>query len=95
MRYFTGHAKIKWNTRRDRPNGLDINSLDYDQVTSALLSDKVIGWVQGNCEIGPRALGNRSILAAPFSKATHERLNRVKNREGFGPIAPKNTVGRR
>ncbi|WP_412177473.1 carbamoyltransferase C-terminal domain-containing protein [Mesorhizobium sp. YC-39] len=48
----------------------------------------MIGWVQGNCEIGPRAPGNRSILAAPFSKATHEQLNRIKNREGFRPIAP-------
>ncbi|MDX8499055.1 carbamoyltransferase C-terminal domain-containing protein [Mesorhizobium sp. VK4C] len=96
MRHFTGHAKIKWNVYSGQPfifdeidlNGLEVHPLDYEQVTSALLSDKVIGWVQGNCEIGPRALGNRSILAAPFSKATHERLNRVKNREGFRPIAP-------
>ncbi|WP_338065653.1 carbamoyltransferase C-terminal domain-containing protein [Ensifer aridi] len=48
----------------------------------------MIGWIQGNCEIGPRALGNRSSLAAPFSKATRERLNRIKNREGSRPIAP-------
>ncbi|WP_245303337.1 carbamoyltransferase C-terminal domain-containing protein, partial [Mesorhizobium loti] len=96
MRHFTGNAKIKWNVYSGQPfifdeidrTGLEAHPLDYDQVTSALLSNKVIGWVQGNCEIGPRALGNRSILAAPFSKATHERLNRIKNREGFRPIAP-------
>ncbi|MES0033570.1 carbamoyltransferase C-terminal domain-containing protein [Mesorhizobium sp. M0040] len=96
MRYFTGNAKIKWNVYSGQPftldeidhTGLEVHPLDYGQVAAALLDDKVIGWVQGNCEIGPRALGNRSILAAPFSKATHERLNRIKNREGFRPIAP-------
>ncbi|KAA3441951.1 proline dehydrogenase [Mesorhizobium sp. SARCC-RB16n] len=96
MRHFTGSAKIKWNVYSGQPfvvdeldrRGLEIYPLDYDHVASALLADKVIGWVQGNCEIGPRALGNRSILAAPFSKATHERLNRLKKREGFRPIAP-------
>ncbi|MFC3320635.1 carbamoyltransferase C-terminal domain-containing protein [Mesorhizobium cantuariense] len=96
MRHFTGSAKIKWDVYSGQPfivdemdqTGLEVHPLDYSQVASALLSDKVLGWVQGNCEIGPRALGNRSILAAPFSKATHGRLNRVKNREGFRPIAP-------
>ncbi|MER9275562.1 carbamoyltransferase C-terminal domain-containing protein [Mesorhizobium sp. M0643] len=96
MRHFTGNAKIKWNVYSGQPfiddeidrTGLEVHPLDHGEVASALLSDKVIGWVQGNCEIGPRALGNRSILAAPFSKATHERLNRIKNREGFRPIAP-------
>ncbi|MER9801670.1 proline dehydrogenase [Mesorhizobium sp. M0142] len=96
MRHFTGNAKIKWNVYSGQPfifdeldwTELEVHPLDYDQVASALFSDKVIGWVQGNCEIGPRALGNRSILAAPFSKATHERLNRIKKREGFRPIAP-------
>ncbi|TIQ34088.1 MAG: proline dehydrogenase [Mesorhizobium sp.] len=96
MRHFTGNAKIKWNVYSGQPyildeidrTGLDVYPLDYGQVASALLSGQVIGWVQGNCEIGPRALGNRSILAAPFSKTTHERLNRIKKREGFRPIAP-------
>lgn len=96
MRHFTGNAKIKWDVYSGQPfvldeidhTGLEIYPLDCEQVASALLDDKVIGWVQGNCEIGPRALGNRSILAAPFSKATHERLNRIKNREAFRPIAP-------
>ncbi|MER8989392.1 carbamoyltransferase C-terminal domain-containing protein [Mesorhizobium sp. M0843] len=96
MRHFTGHAKIRWNVYSGQPfildeidrTGLEVYPLEYGQVASALLEDKVIGWVQGNCEIGPRALGNRSILAAPFSKAIHERLNRIKDREGFRPIAP-------
>ncbi|MER9165550.1 carbamoyltransferase C-terminal domain-containing protein [Mesorhizobium sp. M0715] len=96
MRHFTGNAKIKWDVYSGQPflddeidrTELEVYPLDCDHVASALFNDKVIGWVQGNCEIGPRALGNRSILAAPFSKATHERLNRIKKREGFRPIAP-------
>ncbi|MGX5804447.1 carbamoyltransferase C-terminal domain-containing protein [Bradyrhizobium sp. Arg314] len=96
MRHFTGKSKIKWNVYSGQPfasdeidrSDLEVHALDYDQIASALLDGKVLGWVQGNCEIGPRALGNRSILAAPFSKSTHERLNRIKKREGFRPIAP-------
>ncbi len=44
--------------------------------------------LNGRCEIGPRALGNRSILAAPFEAGTRERLNAIKQREQFRPIAP-------
>src|SRR5439155_18524701 len=48
----------------------------------------IIGWVNGKYEIGPRALGNRSILAAPFQESTRVRLNEIKQREQFRPIAP-------
>jgi predicted NodU family carbamoyl transferase len=44
--------------------------------------------VSGKYEIGPRALGNRSILAAPFQESTRVRLNEIKQREQFRPIAP-------
>jgi len=44
--------------------------------------------VSGKYEIGPRALGNRSILAAPFRDSTRVRLNEIKQREQFRPIAP-------
>lgn len=55
-----------------------------------LLADgKIIGWVQGRAEFGPRALGSRSILADPRSSEMAERLNReVKFRERFRPFAP-------
>ena len=50
---------------------------------------KVVGWFQGRMEWGPRALGNRSILADPRYPATKDVLNaRVKNRESFRPFAP-------
>ena len=42
----------------------------------------------GKYEIGPRALGNRSIFAAPFHESTKTRLNKIKQREQFRPIAP-------
>ena len=48
----------------------------------------ILGWVGGRYEIGPRALGNRSILAAPFDDRTRVRLNEIKQREQFRPIAP-------
>jgi predicted NodU family carbamoyl transferase len=57
-------------------------------VAAMLASDLILGWVSGRCEIGPRALGNRSILAAPFKDSTRERLNLIKQREQFRPIAP-------
>jgi carbamoyltransferase len=50
---------------------------------------KIIGWFQGRMEVGPRALGNRSILADPRCAEMKDRLNaRVKHREGFRPFAP-------
>ncbi|MFZ3047999.1 MAG: carbamoyltransferase [Desulfatirhabdiaceae bacterium] len=60
------------------------------QDTARLLADgKVIGWFQGRMEWGPRALGNRSILADPRSPDMQKRLNlKIKFREGFRPFAP-------
>ena len=48
----------------------------------------MVAWVQGRWEIGPRALGNRSLLAEPFRAETRDRLNAIKLREGYRPIAP-------
>lgn len=58
--------------------------------TAGLISkDKVVGWFQGRMEWGPRALGNRSILADPRNPETQKKLNlKIKYREGFRPFAP-------
>ena len=57
--------------------------------TAALLADdKIIGWHQGRMEFGPRALGGRSILASPIHASMQARLNEVKDREDFRPVAP-------
>ncbi|KUI31202.1 carbamoyltransferase [Mycobacterium sp. IS-1496] len=57
-------------------------------VGDALADDKLIGWFQGRAEFGPRALGNRSLLADPRRIENLERLNTVKGREQFRPVAP-------
>jgi carbamoyltransferase len=58
-------------------------------VASRLSEDKIVGWFQGRMEFGPRALGNRSILANPANPRMKELLNsRVKKRESFRPYAP-------
>lgn len=62
---------------------------DIVEVTAGLLAqDKVIGWFQGAMEFGPRALGARSILASPLKAAMQARLNDIKDREDFRPVAP-------
>lgn len=57
-------------------------------VGDALADDLLIGWFQGRSEFGPRALGSRSLLADPRRIDNLERLNNVKGREQFRPVAP-------
>lgn len=60
-----------------------------DTTARALANGKIVGWFQDRMECGPRALGNRSILADPRGKDTKDRLNqKVKHREPFRPFAP-------
>ncbi len=60
-----------------------------DRTVDALAAGRIVGWMDGRVELGPRALGNRSILAAPHAGETRDRLNRdVKYREEFRPFAP-------
>ncbi len=57
-------------------------------VAEALAQDQVVAWFQGRSEFGPRALGRRSLLAHPGRAQNLERLNEVKGREQFRPVAP-------
>lgn len=59
-----------------------------EEVAELLSNDKVIGWFQTRLEFGPRALGARSILASPLKAEMQERLNEIKDREDFRPVAP-------
>ncbi len=94
--HFTGQAKIEWSVYSGDPFIEDVQQspdfesspLDLPEVCRALLNGDVIAWVQGRYEMGPRALGNRSLLAAPFSTEARDKLNRIKQRESFRPIAP-------
>lgn len=76
-------------------NEKDVRYKRYDEdilfsVVARLLAEgKIIGWFQGKMEFGPRALGNRSILADPRRQDMRKILNfRIKHREGFRPFAP-------
>ncbi len=61
----------------------------FAAVVDALAGEKVVGWFQGRMEFGPRALGNRSILADPRSRNMQRLLNmKIKYRESFRPFAP-------
>ena len=59
-----------------------------DEVARLLAEDKIVGWFQGRMEFGPRALGGRSILASPLAADMQQRLNEIKDREDFRPVAP-------
>ncbi len=58
------------------------------ETAQLLAQNKVVGWFQGRMEFGPRALGARSILASPIDPSMQERLNQIKDREDFRPVAP-------
>jgi carbamoyltransferase len=59
-----------------------------EETADLLVADKIIGWFQGRMEFGPRALGARSILASPIHADMQTRLNALKDREDFRPVAP-------
>jgi carbamoyltransferase len=74
---------------------LEVAALPYerpadiaDAVAEVLADDGIVGWFQGRSEYGPRALGHRSLLADPRRAENLERLNDVKGREQFRPVAP-------
>jgi carbamoyltransferase len=59
-----------------------------DETADLLVQDKTIGWFQGRMEFGPRALGARSILASPLHASMPSKINELKDREDFRPVAP-------
>jgi carbamoyltransferase len=65
-----------------RPDNLE------SEVAKSIAGGCVTGWFQGRMELGPRALGNRSILADPRTIAMRDKVNRVKRREMWRPLAP-------
>ena len=61
---------------------------DMNPLSGLLESSKVIGFYHGRAEFGPRALGNRSIIGNPMEKSTWPRINRIKGRAWWRPLAP-------
>jgi carbamoyltransferase len=64
------------------------------EVAETLAGNGIVAWFQGRAEFGPRALGHRSLLAHPGHSGNLERLNDVKGREQFRPVAPMVLAGR-
>lgn len=82
------HKHIKKYTNKLRSFRLS-DDLLTKKVAEILSKQKVVAWFQGRMEFGARALGNRSILAAPQDPKMRNKLNKViKEREGFRPFAP-------
>lgn len=76
-----------------REDGQGVDELDeqplIERTADDLMRGRIVGWMEGALEFGPRALGHRSILAAPHRAAMRDRLNReIKYREQFRPFAP-------
>jgi carbamoyltransferase len=77
-----------------REDGLRLEELDgdgalFERIARELYQGKIVGWMDGRSELGPRALGNRSILSAPHTIEQRDRLNKsIKFREEFRPFAP-------
>jgi hydroxymethyl cephem carbamoyltransferase len=97
LSHFTGDSHIDWdvysgltfnNDCEPSPHVWDARPLDLESLAADIRGGAIVAWVQGRWEIGPRALGNRSLLAEPFRPETRDRLNAIKNRETYRPIAP-------
>jgi carbamoyltransferase len=73
-----GRAKVAY----ERPPDI------AEAAAEVLAGDGVVAWFQGRSEWGPRALGHRSLLANPARRSNLERLNDIKGREQFRPVAP-------
>jgi carbamoyltransferase len=83
--------------RTAREDGHDVDTVEepalFERIAADLAAGRIVGWMDGASEFGPRALGHRSILAAPHSSEMRDRLNRdIKYREEFRPFAPVTTV---
>jgi carbamoyltransferase len=91
-RGFTDEEITRWlddaHIRYERPRDVAAAAAE------ALAADAIVAWFQGRSEFGPRALGHRSLLAHPGHAGNLDRLNAVKGREQFRPVAPMVLVDR-
>ena len=79
--------------RAAREDDQHVDELDDEpliaRIAADLAANRIVGWMDGASEYGPRALGHRSLLAAPHAVVMRDRLNRdIKHREDFRPFAP-------
>jgi carbamoyltransferase len=91
--YTSGQIRAAVEASRLREEGMEIRELPEEEIAREAAREvaqgKILGWYQGRAEWGPRALGNRSIVADPRRREMKETLNaRIKHREMFRPFAP-------
>ncbi|MEM7478456.1 MAG: carbamoyltransferase C-terminal domain-containing protein [Planctomycetota bacterium] len=94
--FYTGSAKITWSVDSGQEflwdetdlQGFLKRDLNFEHLSQLLFDGAIFAWVQGRCEMGPRALMHRSLIAEPFSEHSKNRLNAIKGRESYRPIAP-------
>jgi carbamoyltransferase len=79
-------GKLNW---KNAYLGTDIpGAYPVKEILSELVTNKIVGVASGRAEFGPRALGNRSLLADPRGPETKDRVNAIKRRQQFRPFAP-------
>lgn len=90
-----GFAPLEWSVysgpalkHRDVPSGWKASPCSMHELAKILASNKPVLFLAGRAELGPRALGSRSILAAATSAGMKDHLNEIKRREYFRPVAP-------
>jgi hydroxymethyl cephem carbamoyltransferase len=92
-----GPQRLEWNVYtgpdfiadfEPSPSDWERVPLDHDRLSKTITEGAVVAWVQGRAEIGPRALGHRSLLASPLRAESKDVLNDIKQREDYRPIAP-------
>jgi len=87
-------ALIDWKKKQIADGGCTVSYVGDEEellkkTAQAIADGKIVGWFQGRMEWGPRALGNRSILADPRNAGIKDVLNaKIKRRESFRPFAP-------
>jgi len=96
--YSAAQIRTAMEEKRIFKDGLDTSELSDEKIAHAtaqyISEGDVVGWFSGRAEWGPRALGNRSILADPRRAEMKEILNRrIKRREAFRPFAPSVLAG--
>jgi carbamoyltransferase len=88
------HALIDWKKKEIADSGCTVAYIGDEgelskRTAQAIADGRIVGWFQGRMEWGPRALGNRSILADPRNAGIKDVLNaKIKRRESFRPFAP-------
>lgn len=86
--YGQGVGNIQYVIEKYDDYIVDVHSCNMNEISELLINGDIIAWINGNAEIGPRALGNRSLLADPRTTKSKDKLNEIKKRQWWRPVAP-------